>query len=182
MHHELFGELQYEPGDEFWAGFVRLRQFAAFGEPRYEDEDERKRRDEGILPIAIWASGSGPTVPQEAAYRFLRDNEADVFRAVLEALFESYKAYTDAPSPLSPLWNWLGGLLGVKPIESPEGLNTEAGFTDVEVAREHINGLAYLLFDVTCAWEPEHGMIVVYHKDRPATWTTVDALELESDG
>ncbi len=121
-------------------------------------------------------------MPQEAAYRFLRDNEADVFRAVLEALFESYKAYTDAPSPLSPLWNWLGGLLGVKPIESPEGLNTEAGFTDVEVAREHINGLAYLLFDVTCAWEPEHGMIVVYHKDRPATWTTVDALELESDG
>lgn len=182
MHHELFGDLRYEPGDEFWAGFVRLRQIAPFGEVRYEDDNERQRRGEGILPLTIWAGESGPTAWQEAAFRFLRDNEAEVFRAVLRALFESYKGYTDSPSPLSPLWNWLGGVLGVKPIESPEGLNTEAGFTGVEVTRERINGLAYILFDVSCAWESEHGMMIVYHKERPATWTMVDALELESDG
>jgi hypothetical protein len=179
MRQELFGDLRYEPGDEIWTGAVRLRQFAQFGETGFEDQDERRQRDDGILPLTIRAAETGPTAQQEAAYRFLRDHEADVFRAALGALFESYKAYTH--SPLSPLWKWLGGLLGVKPVESPEGLNTQAAFTGVEVVREHINDVAYILFDMSCDWEPEHGMMIVYHKDRPATWTTVDALELEAD-
>ena len=181
MRHELFGDLRYEPGDEIWTGAVRLRQFAAFGETGFEDEGERRQRDDGMLPFIIRAAETGPAAQQEAAYGFLRDHEADVFRAALGALFESYKAYTDVPSPLSPFWKWLGGLLGAGPVESPEGLKTEAAFTGVEVTREPINGVAYILFDVYCHWEPEHGMVIVYHKDRPATWTTVDALELESD-
>lgn len=181
MHHELFGDIQYGPSDENWTGAVRLRQFAVFGQTGFEDEEERRQRGDGMLPLTIWAAETGPTAPQETAYRFLRDHEADVFRAALGALFDSYKAYIDPPSPLSPLWNWLGRKLGVKPIESPEGLNAEAAFTAVEVAREHINGVAYILFNVYCQWEPEHGMLIVYHKDRPTTWTTFDALELDSD-
>ena len=97
----------------------------------------------------------------------------------LAALFDSYRAYT--ASPLSGIWDRVGRLFGVRPIESPAGLDAAAGFTGLEVAREHKGGLAYLLFDVDCDWEPEHGMMVVFHQDRPATWTTVDALELESD-
>jgi hypothetical protein len=181
MHHEVFGDLQYEPGDEIWAGSVRLRRFAAFGDTGSENEDERRRRADGVLPLAIRAARTGPTAPQQAAYRFVRDREADVFQAALGALFESYRAYTDAPGPLRPLRNWLGGLLGVKPVESPQGLNAEAAFTGVEVAREHVNGVAYVLFGVYCQWEPEHGMLIVYHRDRPASWTTADALELVSD-
>jgi len=181
MHHELFGDLRYEPGDEIWTGSVRLRQFAAFGESGFADENERRQRADGILPLSIRAGETGPTTQQEAAFQFLRDNEADVFHAALSALFDSYKAYTAATSPLSPFWKWVGGLLGAKPVESPEGLKTEVAFTGVEVAREHINGVAYILFSVYCDWESEHGVMIVYHKDRPVTWTTVDALELESD-
>jgi hypothetical protein len=186
MHHELFGDLRYNPHDQLWTGWMILRQFAAFGEARYDglydDESERLRRHEGALPVEIWdPGGTGPPAQQEAAYRFLHENQADVFRAALGALFESFKAYTDAPSPLSPFWNWLGGLLGVKHIESPAGLHTEAAFTGVKIARECINGVAYILFDVDCYWEPEHGIMIVYHQKRPATWTTADALELESD-
>ena len=180
MDHELFGRLQYDAGDELWTGSARLRRFAGFGEDRSDDEAERKRRREGLLPLAVRdPTGQGPSPPQALAYRHLLDAEAGVLRAALDALFDSYQDYT--ASPLSGLWDRIGRLFGVRPVESPAGLGTLAGFTGVEVAREHTRGAAYLLFNVDCDWEPEHGMVVVYHKDRPATWTTVDALELESD-
>ena len=178
MDHELFGNLRYDEWDECWAGSACLPRFAAFGEARYEDEAGQRR--EGVLPLAIWdPTGRGPSLHQELAYRHLLDREADVFRAALAALFDSYREYT--ASPLSGLWERIGRRFGVRPIESPEGLDAAAGFAGVEVASEHKGGAAYLLFSVNCDWEPEHGMMVVYQKDRPATWTTPDALELESD-
>jgi len=176
----IFGDLQYDDADEAWTGSVPLRLFAAFfGATRSDgDPEEQERRRAGLLPLVIRdPSGEGPSHAQEVAYRHLRDTEADVFRAALDALFESYKEYT--ASSLSAVWGWVGRLLGVKPIESPEAL--DACFTGVEITREHTGGVAYVLFDVSCDWEPEHGMMVVYHKDRPATWTTPEALELESD-
>lgn len=87
-----------------------------------------------------------------------------------------------AESPLSGFWGRVGRLLGVRPVQSPDELGVAAGFTAVEVAREHVGGVAHLLFHVDCDWEPEHGMMVVYHPARPATWTTPDALDLPSDG
>lgn len=181
MHSNLFGDLRYNEDDQLWTGTMRLRPFATFGRTPYDNENERRQRDEGLLPLTIWAPETGPIAQQDAAYHWLRDNEAAVLRATLGALFEAYRGYTEAHGPLSPLWKWLSGLLGVKPIESPEGLHTEAAFTGVEFAREHTNGVAYILFNMYCMWEPEHGTMIVYHKDRPATCTTVDALELESD-
>jgi hypothetical protein len=177
---ELFGEIRYNTDDQLWTGAVRLGLFAAFGESWADDEAERRQRSEGILPLAIPdPTGKGPSRQQEQAFRFVRDHEADVFRAVLGALFESYQAYT--ASPLSGFWERIGAWFGIKPIQSPEGLGTQARFTGLELAREHLGGVAHALFVVHCEWEPEHGMMVVYHKDRPASWTTFDALELESE-
>jgi hypothetical protein len=178
MDHELFGHLRYDEADESWTGAATLRRFAAFGRARYEDEAGGRR--DGVLPLAVRdPTGRGPSPPQALAYRHLRDHEAEVFRAARAALFDAYQEYT--ASPLTGLWDRIGRLFGVRPVASPEGLDAAAGFTGVEVAREHVRGAAYLLFDVDCDWEPEHGMIVVYHADRPASWTTADALELESD-
>jgi hypothetical protein len=180
MDHKLFGNLRYERGDQLWTGSATLRQFATFGETSCEDEPVERRRREGILPLIIYdPEGTGPSPQQEASFGFLRDNEADVFRAALGALFDSYKAYT--ASPLSGFWDWVGGLFGVQPVESPAGLAAQAGFTGLEISHEYKNSLAYLLFEVDCVWEPEHGMMVVYHKDRPAECTTIDALDLPSD-
>jgi hypothetical protein len=179
MDYELFGDLRYDEVDESWTGSTTLRLFATFGAARYEDEAVR-RRHERVFPLTVRdPTGKGPSPEQERAYRHLRDNEADVFWAARATLFDCYRAYT--ASPLSWFWERVGRLLGVRPIESPAGLDTAAGFSGVEVAREHQGGAAYLLFAVNCDWEPEHGMMVVYHKDRPTTWTTADALELESD-
>ena len=91
MDHELFGDLRYNPDDQLWTGSVLLRQFAAFGQARYDglyfepdDEGECLRRHEGALPVEMWdPRGTGPPAQQEAAYRFLLENQADVFRAAL---------------------------------------------------------------------------------------------------
>jgi hypothetical protein len=179
MDHDLFGDLQHDPANDEWTGSVALPRFAAFGEPTFDDDADRRRQ--GILPLVVRdPTGTGPSPQQERAFRFLRDHEGDVFRAALDALFESYQEYT--ASPLSGLWERVGRWFGVKPVESPSGLAGVAAFTGVEVARPYKNDAAYLLFAVNCGWEPEHGMVIVYHQDRPATWTTIDALELDADG
>lgn len=99
-----------------------------------------------------------------------------MFAQVIAALFESYKEYT--ASPFSAVWDWIGLRLGVKPVESPEGLAAKACFANLEIVDESRGGFAFVLFNVVCDWEPEHGMIIVCHKDQPASWTTADALEL----
>src|SRR5262245_33400481 len=181
MDHELFGPLHYYPADEYWTGKVCLHRIAAFGAKPYDDDATRQRRREGNLPLVIYdPTGKGPSPRQEEAYRFLLDNEDDVLRHALGALFESYQEYAD--SPMSVIWGWVGRWLGVRPITSPAGLAVAAEFNGVEIAREYHRDSAYVVFNVHCDWDSEHGMMVVYHKDKPATCTTWDAFDLESDG
>jgi hypothetical protein len=144
---------------------------------RFEDDPERR---DGVLPLVIRdPTGRGPSPEQELAFRRVRDDEAAVLRAVVAALFDSYRSYRASPfgEHAARLQKWLG----VASIASPEGLDAGAGFIEVEFAREHVGGAAHVLFGVDCDWEVEHGMTVVYHPDRPATWTTPDALDLDSD-
>lgn len=178
MHHPLYGDLRYQQADREWTSMVVLRRFATFGQSSDDSEEEQRR--EGLLPLLIHdRTGMGPTHEQETAYRFLRDHESQVFRQALGALFESYKEYTT--SPFSAVWDWIGRRLGVQLIESADGLAVAAHFTCLEITDEFRDGCAYLLLDVVCDWEPEHGMLIVCHKDRKATWTTPDALELDPD-
>ncbi len=145
----------------------------------FPEEPDQQRRGEGILPLVIWdATGQGPSPQQVVSFQHLRVHEPEVFRAVMEALFQCYQEAT--ASPISGFWDWFGSWFGIKPIESPEGLATEAGFLGLEITREHVGGSAHILFNVDSDLDPEHGMMIVYHKDRPATVTSVDALELES--
>src|SRR5262245_52327941 len=62
-------------------------------------------------------------------------------------------------------------------LKSQDDIPKAAEVKNVEVSRESHRGLAYLVFTVDCDWEPEHGMYVVYHKDKPAEWTTYDGLD-----
>ena len=43
--------------------------------------------------------------------------------------------------------------------------------------REHRDGVAFLVFDVDCDWEVEHGMYVAYHPATGAKWATADGLD-----
>src|SRR5690242_5127183 len=119
MNHALFGQLDYSKDDEHWTGKAHLPQFARFGDG--VDEAEEPLRREGMLPLSICAAADAePNPSQVAAFQYLRDHEAEVFDAVLRALFDCYQEYTT--SPLSGLWDRIGSWFGVKPVSTPADL------------------------------------------------------------
>ena len=129
-----------------------------------------QRLRDGRFPVRVIAPKEARPAPeQEAAFRHLVDHQAEVRRAVLAALYESYQQYYK-----DERWRFICDL---KAIDAPEGLAVAAHLEDVEVVREQRDGVAFLVFHVDCEWEVEHGMYVVYHPATGAAWTTYDGLE-----
>jgi len=135
-----------------------------------ETATEAKRLRDGRFPVrVITPRKAGPAPEQAAAFRHLIDHEADVCRAVLAALHESYQEYSK-----DERWREICDLPA---IAAPEGLTAAAHLSDVDVMRERRDGVAFLVFNVDCDWEVEHGMYVVYHPATGAAWTTYDGLD-----
>jgi hypothetical protein len=140
---------------------------------RRRQEKARKRAARlarGQYPVRIAdPDESGPTPPQEAAFHFLVDHEAEVLDAVLGQVWESFRS-----SYGNEYWRQVAG---IKPAKSLEDLRGRFGLTRVEITREHRGGLSHLVFTVDSDWQDEHGLLVVYSPDSgEATWTTFDGL------
>jgi hypothetical protein len=140
-------------------------------------QDDEGRCQEGLFPVnVIDPLRAGPSPHQQAAFAHLIENEVAISRAVQNALFQSYQSYY-----ADEHWRRFCSL---PEVASPDALTSLAQLLNVEVTREHHNGASYLLFRVDCDWEMEHGMNVVYHRDKPAAeWATADTVYdlLESD-
>jgi hypothetical protein len=131
----------------------------------------------GKFPIRVAGpDGAGPTPAQEASFRFLLDNEAAVFGAVAEKVWDAYQSYYD-----DERWRKRRGM---QPVSSAEGLKGRYAVTRLDIAREARGGFAHLMFLVESDWQDGHGLLVVYSPDtRAAAWTSWDCLHdlLESD-
>lgn len=145
-------------------------------EARMKQEETQKR--EGNMPIVFDtdARKSKPTFEQRATLQDLLENEAEIAKFVMEALFESYRQYYS-----DKRWREMCKLPNIK---KPKDLTRVCHLIHAVVTREHWDGFAYLLFPVDCIWEIEHGMFVVYHPTRGTDWATGDSLSdlLESEG
>ena len=148
----------------------RRQREAEEARQRAAKEAEEERRRQGLFPCTVVdPTGAGPTAEQVAAFRHLIDHEADVCRAVLEALYRSYQQYYE-----DERWRRICDL---PEIAAPDGITAAAHLDHVRVCRESADGVAHLLFAVECDWEQEHGMCVVYRKDSGADWTTFDGVD-----
>ena len=164
MNGELFGDFVYSGDDECWEATRPLPLFAKLARSRFGDPDDQP--PPGQFPVQVAdPEHSGPSAEQEAAYRHLLENEETLAETVLNALLSSLRdpCYADPSYPCYA-------------INTPEELVKVSQLTGVEIAREHHHGMAYLVFHVDCDWEVEHGMNVIYHKDRPAAWTWDDGI------
>ena len=163
MNRELFGNFVYS-GDEYWNAMRPLPRFARLARSRFGDPDDQPPPGQFLVLVAD-PEHIGPSAEQEAAYRHLLENEETVAETVLNTLLSSVRdpCYADPSDPC----------FGIK---TQEELVKFSQLTGVEIVREHHHGMAYLVFWVDCDWEPEHGMNVVYHKDRPAAWTWSDGI------
>ena len=140
-------------------------------------ERRAARLARGEFPVGVGAAPGEPPGPaQEAAYRFLRDHEAEVLGEVLARVWESFEAhYADER------WRQV---MGLKPAASVADLAGRFALTRLDVARESRGGFAHLVFHVDSEWQDEHGLLVVYSPDsRQSVWTSWDILgdHLESD-
>ena len=104
---------------------------------------------------------AAPHPSQIAAYRWLKDHEAEVASALREAAFAYYPGaraewlqfYPDEASSLPVL-------------TAPADLARVMGLHDVHVLATAKDGIAYIGFEFGCNWDDEHGFGVMTHKDR----------------
>jgi|SRR5579871_980880 len=105
---------------------------------------------------------SNPTAEQLEAYAFLKTHEAAVASAVLKAIFDIYTsglrdAYGYEDEDAKEL---------MPEIESPHELKRLLGLGNVHVLGVAKAGVAYIGFEFGCAWDDEHGLGVLTHRDR----------------
>jgi hypothetical protein len=186
MHHDGFGEIFYQEDDQVWLGRCHLPAFAEYGVPADGalEEPNADLRD-GFFPLTIQdPAGGGPSVPQANAFRFVERNEQDVCRAVMSGLLECYRSY------YGPVWawakerrrSWLLGWLARWLLEGehtcPEDLKPVVRCTGVELSSLYRGDYAYAAFqfDTADGLDVEHGVSVVFHPEKGASWGDASAI------
>ncbi|MBY0458368.1 MAG: hypothetical protein K2V38_13595 [Gemmataceae bacterium] len=151
-------------------------------EARAQRRRERREKNaallaRGLFPVRVAAPGGAPPSPsQEAAFKFLKENEQAVFDAVGEQVWGSFQEEFGQEA-----WR---KLTGTKPASSLADLAKRFAVNRLDIAREARNGFAHLTFLIEADWQDDHGLLVVYSPDtRLAQWTSWDGLFdlLESD-
>jgi hypothetical protein len=154
-------------GDEFfWMGEVVLRSWRGF---------QARRRPYGAVSSHLVSDGSTnltvtpqdekarlpPTPEQVRAYQYLLDHEKAVRNSVLRAVFDYYPGERDLSDSDEEESEEL-----IPEIERVGDLRRLIGLSNVHVLAVTKNGLSFLGLEFGCAWDREHGLAVMTHKDR----------------
>ncbi len=165
--------------DYFWAGEVVLPSWAGFQSRRgaYGAVNSHAASDGSARLTVTSPSGDPPTPPiaeQVRAFGLLRDNEREVADSVLRAIFAAYPGLRDSygydeeeAAELMP------------DIERAEQLRGLMGLSHVHVLNVAKDGVAYIGFEFGCAWDGEHGLGVMTHRDRVVEVGGADTSFLE---
>lgn len=158
----------------------------AEADPKEEEREKRRaaRREKnaallakGRFPVRIVAPGGAePTPAQQAAFKFLLENESAVYEAVVAQLWDSFQNAFGQEQ-----WRKIAG---IRPAATVADLAGRFAVTRADIAREARAGFAHLVFLIESDWQDEHGLVVVYSPDtRAAHWTSWEELYdlLESD-
>jgi len=175
MHHDLFGEIAYNTDDRCWTGSCPLPVFAEYGKLAPDDYRLSEPAPEfvlGVFALTVQdASGGGPAVEQANAFRFLKEHETDVCRAVMTEMINACNMRGGLLRWLnnrraSRLWGWLAKLVGPE-YKNPEDLKQAARCLGLEISAQYHGSFAFIAFDFETmfAIEAEHGLSVVFHPE-----------------
>jgi hypothetical protein len=182
MHHDVFGEIRFDPNGPKWEGTCHLPAFAEYGREPHAvilgEPDENFRR--GIFSLTIMDfTGNGPSARQANAFRYLQENEFAVCQVVMTELLASYLEHRGWVwlEKRWPLWGRISRWVSGKLYETIEELKPTARCIGVEVSSLCLGDFAYLGFDFRSEWEDgEHGMAVVYHPSGRVFWGDATAI------
>ncbi|HEX8340904.1 MAG TPA: hypothetical protein VF624_08355 [Tepidisphaeraceae bacterium] len=150
--------LKYDDDMEWWAGTAKLLGFAAL-----RIAMGRRRSATKQIHLFVPADEDGPTDAQVVAYRYCLNNQPSVVKACLRGLTEVARKSRAAYEGMVPEQQ-LEKLLPKK--VTAEQLESRVRLASVQVTDREKQGVAYIEYDFNCAWDDEHGLLIVLHKDR----------------
>lgn len=151
------------------AAIVRARKAAKKNPKRLDDE-------ESIITLPVWAGfcdgpnskpsvgevmvsvhGDGPTKPQQNAYRFLLDRERDMQAVLLDAIVREYPRFKKI---------FDGFQMKMPDRVDEKSLRDLVAITCAIIHDVDLRNIAYIGYELNCAWDREHAVGLMTHRDR----------------
>jgi hypothetical protein len=155
-----------------WKGFqCRLGPYATRRSKRASDGTTRL-----TIPPPVEDTQTLPSPEQAAAYQHLIKRQAAIRDAILKAVFGEYPDYRAAFYEDYDL-DESDDALPV--LDRPKQLRDLIGLSNVLIHSVVREDLAYVGYEFGCAWEEEHGLGTMVHRDRIVTVGGADVSILE---
>ncbi len=150
--------LAYDGDLEWWSGTTELPDFAPI-----RIDVANRRSTTSSVELLVTAGPDGPTEAQVNAYAFCLENQERVINAVLTAIADSAREDRE----LFQEWHSPAELEQLLPADvTPEQLKTRVRLTTLQIGKRERDGFGYIEYHFNCAWDREHGLKVVLHRDR----------------
>jgi hypothetical protein len=152
--------MQHDEEFDWWRGTVKLSEFRGV-----KINLPGRKSSSSTIELRVEADHDGPMEAQGAAFTYLLDNQAKVLGACLKGIAKTAKRMRSIFEKAE--WFKPGELDVVLP-KSPtaDALRTRVRLYDVCITDRVKSGLAYVEYSFNCAWDGEHGLLVVLHRDR----------------
>jgi hypothetical protein len=163
LDHEPFPRLRWRDGD--WEGRTSLLGWAGIRAGRRSDAHPAgDGPPDGEVGLSVYGDSHVPQPPSEAqarAWRHLVQNEAAVTAAVLRAILDAYPA-------LQEMYGYEGEEAAERmpDVASVDELKERVRPSFVHVLTDERDGMAFVGFELECAWDEEHGLGVMTHGGR----------------
>jgi hypothetical protein len=152
--------MQYDEEFEWWHGSVKLEGFRdiRIKVPGCESSSS-------TIELRVRADDDGPMDAQGDAYTYLLDNQEKVVGACFKGIATTAKMMRSIFEKSE--WFKPGQLDTLLP-KSPtaEALRTRVRLYDVCITDRVKNGIAHVEYSFNSAWDQEHGLLIVLHRDR----------------
>lgn len=176
---EPFPPLEWD--DFFWTSTILLEAWKGF-QCRLGAYGARnaKKPSDGTTRLTIDSpkkdSQTQPSSEQAAAYQYLIAHQQAIRDSILQAVFYEYPDYRERYYEFYGLDESDKSL---PVLDRPEQLRNLIGLSNVLIHSVVREGIAYVGYEFGCAWEEEHGLGAMTHRDRVVTVGGADVSILE---
>lgn len=152
--------MRHDEEFDWWQGTVKLPEFSDV-----KIKVPGRKSSSGPIELRVEADDDGPMEAQAAAFTYLLDNQSNI----LDACFRGIAKTAKRMRPIFQNGGWLTPeqleqLLPKSP--TPEALHTRVRLYDVCITDRVKSGVAHVEYSFNCAWDQEHGLLIVLHRDR----------------
>lgn len=155
MRHEIFGTLKRDEDDEAW---TTSRTFSSFAPFRQKPYGKRRPPTKHAVVIDVVEGAEEPSPEQVKTFQWFVKNEAAACRKVIDAIFRYYvllrkqnrRGFEEFDYP---------------EIQHSDELRDLMEFSGLRVRGDAYRKTALLGYSFDCAWDDEHGLGVLTHKN-----------------